>query len=210
MTNGPVLVSVTVADAPDVWAAAGFTVVDGSCQVGQVRLDLGAGGSGLVAWGLAGVEGGELDGLDTRVEPAPGAPPGVHPNGTTLLDHLVVMSHDVARTRAALEERGFAVRRTADMADRRYTFFRVGEPILELVGPAVADAGDGERPARFFGLAFTVDDLDATAAHLGSLLGNVKDAVQPGRRIATLRREAGLSVPVAFMSPRLSPDPRPS
>jgi hypothetical protein len=29
----------------------------------------------------------------------------------------------------------------------------------------------------------------------------VKDAVQPGRRIATLRREAGAGVPLAFMSP---------
>jgi hypothetical protein len=117
----------------------------------------------------------------------------------------VITSQDPARTRAALEGRGFEVRRTVEMGDRRYTFFRVGEAILELVGPAAAD---GDQPARLFGLAFTVVDLDATAAHLGPLLGTIKDAVQPGRRIATLRREAGLSVPVAFMSP--DGDRRPS
>jgi hypothetical protein len=30
--------------------------------------------------------------------------------------------------------------------------------------------------------------------------GRVKNAVQPGRRIATLRREAGAGIPLAFMS----------
>jgi len=198
MAKGPVLVSVTVADAPERWEAAGFTVAGGSCQVGEVRVDLGLEGSGIVAWGLHGVEAGPLDGLDTREDDQPIGTGAAHANGTTSLDHLVVTSHDPLRTRAALEQRGFDVRRTVEMGDRRYTFFRVGETILELVGPASAD---GDQPARLFGLAFTVADIDATAAHLGPLLGAVKDAIQPGRRIATLGREAGLSVPVAFMSP---------
>ena len=43
-------------------------------------------------------------------------------------------------------------------------------------------------------------DLDATARYLGDRLGTVKDAVQPDRRIASLRKEAGLAVPMAFMS----------
>ena len=198
MTSGPLLVSVTVADAPEAWAKAGFTVTDGSCQVGQVRIDLGAAGKGIVAWGLAGVDAGVVDGLDTRVDGSSPADGAVHANGTVSLDHLVITSHDPLRTSSALEQRGFEMRRTVEMGDRRYTFFRVGEAILELVGPAVAD---GDHHARLYGLAFTVDDLDATAVHLGSLLGAVKDAIQPGRRIATLRRDAGLSVPVAFMNP---------
>jgi hypothetical protein len=45
-----------------------------------------------------------------------------------------------------------------------------------------------------------VADLDACAALLGGRLGEVRDAVQPGRRIATIRREAGLGVPVALIS----------
>jgi hypothetical protein len=35
---------------------------------------------------------------------------------------------------------------------------------------------------------------------LGDRLGEARDAVQEGRRIATLRREAGLAVPLAFMT----------
>jgi hypothetical protein len=51
-------------------------------------------------------------------------------------------------------------------------------------------------------LAYTVQDLDATARLLGENLGRVKDAVQPGRQIATLRhKEFGMSVATAFMSP---------
>ena len=36
---------------------------------------------------------------------------------------------------------------------------------------------------------------------LGERAGEVRDAVQPGRRIATLRRSAGLAIPVALMTP---------
>lgn len=71
----------------------------------------------------------------------------------------------------------------------------LGPCLLELGGPAPGDA-------RLWGLTLAVEDLDAAAALLGDRLGHVKDAVQPGRRIATVRREAGLSVPVALMTPR--------
>ena len=78
-------------------------------------------------------------------------------------------------------------------------FFRMGEVILELIGQ-VDTAGQGAP--GFFGLAITVDDVDALAHLLGEHLGRPKDAVQEGRRIATLRhREVGMSVATAFMSP---------
>lgn len=47
-----------------------------------------------------------------------------------------------------------------------------------------------------------VEDLERTARGLGGMLGPVRDAVQPGRRIAPLRRPAGLGVPLAFITPR--------
>jgi hypothetical protein len=56
-------------------------------------------------------------------------------------------------------------------------------------------------PARLWGLAFNVDDLDASVAWFGpERCGRIKDAVQPGRRIATVKPEADLRAAVALMS----------
>jgi hypothetical protein len=200
------LVELTVGDDPSAWRSAGFDVDGtGACQVGGVRVRLvGAGddrGRGILGWALAGVAApGSVDGLSTAaavgMSAAPVAP--VHPNGVTQLDHLVVLTPDLDRTTAALEARGVAARRTREAGrGRLQRFFRLGDPILELVGP-VEPAGDG--PATFWGLAFTVTDIDATAAHLAGRIGTPRPAVQPGRRIATLRTGDAVSVPVAFMS----------
>jgi len=66
--------------------------------------------------------------------------------------------------------------------------------------PDTPAAENSAAPARFYGLALATADIDATAGSLGPLLGEVRDAVQPGRRIATVRRHAQLGLPVAFMS----------
>jgi hypothetical protein len=80
---------------------------------------------------------------------------------------------------------------------RTQTFFRAGEVIIEVVGPI-----DGQHGERLWGLSPTVADLDACARLLGDGLGRIKDAVQSGRQIATLRHESfGLTIPIAFMSP---------
>ena len=49
-------------------------------------------------------------------------------------------------------------------------------------------------------LDFYVDDLDGAVATANGLIGAAKDAVQPGRRIATVSRAAGLPIAVAIMS----------
>ncbi|HEX6422821.1 MAG TPA: VOC family protein [Acidimicrobiales bacterium] len=225
------LVEVTVGDDPQGWSAIGFAVGDGgACPVGGVNIRLvGAGDRrGVLGWTLAGDAVGtgigdadDVDGLPTTVattaaprtatEPAAARraattdPPSgrhAHPNGTTALDHLVVVTPDLDRTTAALAALGADPRRTREAGrGRLQRFFRLGAVILELVGPATP-AGDG--PASFWGLAFTVADIDATAAHLGDRAGPPRPAVQPGRRITTLRKDdatGGVSVPVAFMSP---------
>jgi len=76
-------------------------------------------------------------------------------------------------------------------------FFRLGQVIVEVVGdPRRTDSGQ----ARFYGLAFTVTDIEATAAYLGPRLRPTKPAVQPGRLIATLDWSVGSQLPMAFMS----------
>jgi hypothetical protein len=197
-------VALDVAADPDAWRALGFVVDDDDmCAVDGVAIRLDSAGRKISGWALADVPGGvEVDGLPTVPAPPLRATTASHANGTVALDHLVVMSPDPDRTIKALAAHGVEPRRQrhTDQYGPPFTqtFFRLGRPILELIGP-VAPAGS--EPARFYGIAFTVRDLDATAALLGDRLGRVKDAVQPERRIATLRREAGAGIPLAFMSP---------
>ena len=201
------LAALLIGDQPSVWADLGFLVDDASVHVSGVRHVLGGVERGIRDWSLRGLPGGvdSLDGLSLGLEAHAAQPTPEHPNGVIALDHLVVSSPDLGRTIEALEEAGIELRRTrstgrgADGVPRQQAFFKLGEVILELVGPTVPQ---GSGPPRFFGLAWTVRDLDATAAFLGERLRRAKDAVQPGRRIATLDRDLGGStVSMAFMTP---------
>jgi hypothetical protein len=199
--------SVTVADEPEAWTTAGFTVDDdGTCRVGHVRIRLVGRehGKRIVGWALRGLTpGAPLDGLPTTSSTEDPCEPAQHANGAVLIDHLVLLTPDHPRTLAAFDSIGLPPRRTRETDQYGppflQTFFRAGEVIVELIGPAEATGTD---PATFFGLAYTVKDLDVTARLLGAHLGRVKDAVQPGRQIATLRhKEVDMSVATAFMSP---------
>jgi len=207
----PTINALVIADPPDAWAGAGFTVDDdGTCVVGQVRLQL-VGREGdrkrIQSWSLRDIPDGTtaIDGLATTASDDPMPSAVTHPNGVELIDHLVILSPDVDRTVAALNDVGLDTLRTRNVDPEQYgfearqTFFRLGEVILELIGP---NEPQGDGPAAFFGLAYTVSDIDALPARYGEHLGRVKDAVQPGRRITTLRhKEFGMSVATAFMSP---------
>ena len=131
----------------------------------------------------------------------------MHPNGVAGLDHVVAISPALDRTVAALEAAGLDLRRVREeptpAGAPRQAFFRLGDVILEVVqepDEAIEKAGGVERPAFFWGLALLAPDLDAAVATLGDRVGEPRDAVQPGRRIATLRRSAGLAVPIALMT----------
>src|SRR5262249_48598758 len=75
------------------------------------------------------------------------------------IDHVVVVSPDPERTIAALAEHGVVPRqrrRTNQYGPLfTQTFFRLGDPILELIGP---DDPAGAEPARFYRIAFTGRD----------------------------------------------------
>lgn len=213
------LESLTVGDPPELWSDLGFAVRDGACLVGPVAIEFGGPGEGVLGWALSGV--GDLTELPLLDRPAglpePSCcPSGLrHPNGVEVLDHVVVSTPDLDRTVAAFEAAGVPLRRVRDIGnDERplaQAFFKVVGAVVEVVGPPGLSGlagcpGLAGRPnpglARFYGLAFTVSDLDATARLLGDRLRPAKDAVQPGRRIATLDRGAGSTVPMAFMSQR--------
>jgi hypothetical protein len=211
MSAHPAVAELAIADVASAWAAAGFAVEEDRAVVGSVRLRLeGPGrGRGIVGVALSGLDSLDLDGLPATPSDAPPPEPGpAHPNGVQLIDHLVAFTPDLDRTSAALQAAGLDLRRVREQPTPggapRQGFFRLGELILEVVqapdGSRIAADPDG--PAQLWGISFVVADLDATAAALGESLGTPRDAVQPGRRIATLRREAGLGPAIAFMTPR--------
>ena len=204
----PSLAELVVAAEPHRWAAAGFDVEDRTCRLGQVRVSLAgeAAGRGIRSWSLRGIASTELDGLPTERSAAPPVEPAEHPNGAVRLDHVVAFTPDLDRTVAALGQAGLDLRRIRDEplpgGGTRQAFFRLGEVILEAIEQPRPDGTqvDPAKPARLWGLALLTEDLDATAAFLGDLLGAPRDAVQPGRRIATVRRSAGLGAATAFIS----------
>lgn len=198
-----------VADPPDAWTRAGFTVdADAVCRVGGVRIRLVGRerGSGIVGWSLrdlpsaAGID--DLDGIATTHSTADPAQPATHPNGATAVDHVVLMSPNLDRTVASLATVGVEPRRERDTElggrPMRQIFFRFGEVIVEVVGsPETASEG----PTALWGITYVVTDIEATAAFFGARTGPVKAAVQHGRRITTLRhRDLGMSVPTAMIS----------
>jgi hypothetical protein len=203
----PELAALRVGDSPGRWDELGFTVTGSSVWLGGIELELVAGCDGISCWRLRGIgPAATIDGLETEVETAPTAAPppaAAHPNGAIGLDHVVVTTPDFDRSATALAHAGMPLRRVRDAPGGfRQGFRRLGPAILELVeardGSSLVDAPTG--PARFWGLVVIVADLDALAERLGDHLGPAKNAVQPGRRIATLRQAAGLGEAVAFMT----------
>lgn len=222
----PELVSIRLADPPERWEALGFRVGPddhvgshqcdmgvncsrqshaGTCELGRVRLRLGCPGEGITGWTLTGIpaDTASIDGLQTDLADHSARPTAAnHPNGARALDHVVVATPDFDRTAAALEVAGLSLRRVVSRSNgTRMGFRRLGPAILELVQVDGAEQG----PARFWGLVVVVQDLEALADRLGERLGSIRDAVQPGRRIATLRESAGLREAVAFMTPESAP-----
>lgn len=197
-----------IADPAEAWTGAGFSVdADAVCRVGSVRIRLVGrdGGTGIVGWSLRGLPGAlaaDLDGVPTARSNAAASTPAAHANGVTAIDHVVLLSPDLDRTVRSLSAIGVQPRRQrdAELGGRamRQIFFRLGEVILEVVG-SPETASDG--PSSLWGITYVVDDIGATAAFFGDHATPVKDAVQPGRRITTLRhQDFGMSVRTAMIS----------
>jgi hypothetical protein len=156
---------------------------------------------GLVGWGFDPVPPDErgVDGIPTRfAEPA--TENYAHTFTVESIDHVVVMTPSLDRTCGAIESSlGLPLKRIREVGGGvRQGFHRAGPVILEVVErPDIAS----DEPARLWGLVFVVNDLDAAVERLGpDVIGAPRDAVQAGRRIATLRSGAGLGVPLALMS----------
>jgi hypothetical protein len=225
----PTIDELTIADDPARWAALGFDVGGASAQIGSVWLRftgaVSAPGAppaaepappagpvpfapGIAAWSLRDLQSDELDGLPTTISERPVSQPApAHPNGVVAIDHVVAASPDLDRSVAVMQAAGMDLRRVREQPTPagapRQAFFRLGHEILELIQEpeqVIERAGGRDHPARFWGLALLVEDIDRCAEQLAGMISDVRPAVQPGRRIASVRRPAGLALPLALMS----------
>jgi hypothetical protein len=183
---GPALI--VLGDAPAAWAALGFAPdAAGEVVLGEARLRLTGRGGGILGIEAAQLTGDRPDGLPLRPGAASAGAAASHPNGASVVDHVVALTGSLERTVAALTSAGLDLRRTVGTM----AFLRLGPTILEVVAR-------GEDPPRLWGLVVVVPEVEG----LGPLVGAPKDAVQPGRRIATVSRGAGLGTALALMTPR--------
>ena len=108
------------------------------------------------------------------------------------LDHVVLLVPDIERAISTLDRIGVEPRlRMTISGDRPAAFFRVGT-VLEVIQAPV-------RQASIYGLALsTTESLEAVSLRwksLGLEVGDIKPAIQPGRRIMTIHGlDAGLAV----------------
>jgi hypothetical protein len=220
--SGVTIAEIVLADEPPRWRSLGFELDGDRVQIGGVFIRLVGDEArpphspGILEWSLRGLSSCELDGLPSARSIIPPAPPApAHPNGIVAIDHVVAMTPALDRSVAALTAAGLDLRRIREQPTPagapRQAFFRLGAEILELVQqPEQSTRGgtlDRDGPARLWGLALCSGDFDRTLAAFGELAGEPREAVQPGRRIVTLRRSAGLAVPLAVMSARTSRAP---
>ncbi len=203
------LASVLADGSSEPWAALGFSV-DASGRIALANGAIEFTGSG---------EGG-LSGLSIEVDDAAGFTPaddidGVplrrgsviagadHSNGAFEIDHVVFRSPSLEfASEEIAAATGLEQKRIRETETVRQGFHRfpaqggVKGCIIEIVEDPRATG------SSLWGLVINVADLDATAERLGpDLIGDPKTAVQPGRTIATIRKEAGLGLPVALMTP---------
>lgn len=200
------------------WRALGLTVTDdGTIPLIGTSLQLVSptapeadlsGKSAITGWALSGVtapgesasEGLLIDGLPTTIVPAGDPIFAAHELTASGLDHVVIQTSDLERTSTAISElTGSELKRIREVGSMRQGFHRIGRGglVVELVErPEVP-----EGPASFWGFVINVDDLDLACERLGTdQVSAPKDAVQPGRRIATIRKDVGLGIPIALMS----------
>lgn len=193
------LVGVGVPDAPAAWAAIGCTVVDGAVPFTNGALLLGR--DGLV---LADpVEAADLEGVPLAV--ADPAPPVEHPSGAFELDHLVLLTSSLERTSAAVEAvLGLECRRIREAGPVRQAFHRFTDQRGGGGRGCIVEVVESDRVATttLMGVVLNVVDLFDLADRLGpDVMSLPKPAVQPGRFIATVRRDVGLGTAVALMTP---------
>ena len=153
---------------------------------------------------LSGIDGQvtNIDGVPIEVRDAASPMFAEHPLGVSHIDHVVIVTDDLARTCGAIADvTGAPLKRVREAGEIRQGFHRVGGS-GGLIVEVVERSGLPPDSASLWGFVFVVDDIHEACRTLGpDVVSEPRDAVQPGRFIATVRSDVGLGVPVALLSP---------
>lgn len=198
----------SIPEMEDTFGRLAFDVApDGVVQVGGLQIrsaEAPDGPLGLTSWTFLGNYDGKVR-FDGRAAPptyitseAPEPWLGSHPNGVTLVDHIVMMVPALAASVGGLEEHVSAsLRRKCEIRGLQAAFMRAGSTVLEIIGMPALDA------PRLWGIAFGVDDIAKCIASIrehGGEIGEAQPAMQGGR-IASCAPDAAFGVNVAFVEP---------
>jgi catechol 2,3-dioxygenase-like lactoylglutathione lyase family enzyme len=133
---------------------------------------------------------------------APEEPLPAGPSQVECLDHLVISSGDSAKVAAHFRDAlGLEIKRTFARpgTGNHLEFGKLVDVVLEFAGPP--EPREGEVKAAFWGIVFTVNDIDAVVATCraaGYETTDPRPAVQPGAKIAAVKRGTG-GVPFALI-----------
>jgi len=205
--NRPRLTGLLLPGAASSWEKIGFAPRGGAFRLGQVTCAVGAAEPSW-AFDQGGDKADALCGIATAESAAVVADgdPARQPNGAFKIDHVVVVSEAPSQTKAALERFGLIGKGARSVgsgdSERSQCFFWSGELLIELVGPA-AEKSDASPLARIWGVTFVVDDFAPLLTLAEGLVTGPRDAIQPGRQIATIGLQHELGVELAFMSPHV-------
>jgi len=139
------------------------------------------------------------DGALTILEKLSPAAVPKQPNGTDHIDHLVLMVGD-ADTVSQRIGNAFGFKPVSrNLKKSRYSFCKVGQTVLEIVGPPEPDKLNTH--GRVWGITFGTPDIDRTVADIrsrGVAMPDPHDAIQGGRIVSVPTPVGG--VQIAFMS----------
>jgi hypothetical protein len=208
----PRLTELRIGDSEDLWLDLGFETAEGRCRLGTTDIVLTGSteGRGIHGWTWSGAHStAQVGDITTAVVSAPDddrdddvTPGPTHRNGAVGLFYVVLFGPSWKEAAGAVASLGLDPGHGVAMGSSRPVTLRsladAGDVGVEVIGP---EEPDPARGWRLWGIIVEVDDLDRTAEHLGRRLRSIKQAVQPGRRIATLDKAAGSTVATAFIGP---------
>jgi len=190
------------------WKLAGFAESKRVVSLKDVDILFESGSGGLTAWGW--------EGIPADLETFCGIPTfaydktafgSKHPNQALSVDHIVLHTNDADYVKSEFAKLNLQPRAQRDDIYPGITqiFFRPGQ------GPVIEVVVNKDFPKSFlWGTTLVTADIDAAKEALKENASNPKNAVQPGRRILTVRgQNIGIRTNVALMTPHVKPAAKP-